>query len=766
MPARRDEVFSPGFRQCWKFVGCLIGCLAPGLMVFGQETASSVERVKLPLFLGAQDSFAGSYSARDYFVRLPEHILFRTGTEVEVTLHPSGSLLPAVCAVGIAVNDRLVASTNLHADGGGLRAENIRLNTTVPWEAFVGGWNRISLRFALHPSKDATREVIENSAWTLRSPESFLALAYERQPLFPELARFPHTLAEEKLLHPDVDSPFADMIRPAVSILIPGRSRQAHLRATVIVGARLGQLGYLDDAHCRLEAIEFWKTETDQRNAVIVARRDQLGGIDLPGQVASAVSGLRAGQGLLAEFFTGPQTTRHRVLLVTGPDDIGLERAALTLGSSPALDAAPPSPLVIDEAPSFPPLLDAEARPSPSPVRISGTPREMRGAYRTEQIFSGWRLPPGFQVGSDSALALEFSYAPALITTNSSLEALINGVTVGSVPLSPVSSNASARMSLPKALAGRDPMMLTLRAMLDGGEAACGQSEAARPWLTILAESRIETTAVPAPVKGLQDLQRLLLQDRFARRAAFVLPEAPGLDQVRLLFALALNLGRQLPSAPVLWPEVVTYRTGGSLDTARLKGRSVVLLGSVAQWAEVLGDADKTPAIAMATAPNTVVIQGREYPMSLFDPTLGFAQLLPSPWASGEKLVVAGSWQDYATPAVKRLLCEFASGELRGDLAAHWPSGLVVSYDSKNPSPSFADSIARPQAGEPAMPMPMTLPEVTALLPSPRSSNAIQFYVCGVVLILLVGARLLLMWEQARIRVKAMAADRAPGGHP
>ena len=765
MPARRDEVYGPGLRPRWRFLGPLIGSLALGPMLFGQDPGTSVEHVKLPLFPGAQESFAGSLSTKDYFVRLPEHILFRSGTSIEAVLHPSESLLPAVCAIGVAVNDRLVVSTNLHTGGNELLAEAIRLSAVVPREALAGGWNRISLRFTLHPAKHVTREVIEKASWTLRSPESFLALAFERQPLFPELARFPDTLAEEKLIRPDRDAPFADMIQPAVSILVPGRSRQAHLRAAAIVGARLGQAGYLDDTHCRVQAIEFWKTETDQRNAVIIARRDQLGAIELPGNITTAVTSLRAGQGLLAEFFVGPQTNQHRVLVVTGADDKGLEQAALTMGSSPALDAAPPSPSVIEEAPSIAAPLETEARPGSATVRFAGKPLESHGPYRSEQSFSGWRLPPGFQVGSDSALVLQFSYAPTVIATNSSLEALVNGRPIGAVQLNPASTNGTARLSFPKGLPGRDPMLLTFRASLDAGEAACGQTDPAQTWIKIWPESQIDASPEPAPVSGLQNLDRLLIRDRFGRRAAFVLPEGPGLEQVRLLVALAFNFGKQLPSSPVLWPEVVTYRSNGALDTGRLKGRSVMLLGSVAQWAEVLGNGKTSSAISMASTPNTVVIQGREYPLSHFDPALAIVQFLPSPWADGERLVVAGSWRDYMVPTVKRLLRDFAAGELQGDLAALTSSGVAVSYNSKSPpTMSFADCIARPQANEPVM--AMALPALPAASSSTRGSNVPLFYTCGGVLVFLIAARLFLMWEQARIRERAMAADRTAGGHP
>ena len=765
MPACTDVVCDSGLRRRWSSRGLLIASLTLGPMLFGQDSAAMVERVKLPLFPGSQHTFNGSVSTKDYFLRLPEHILIRSGTELEATLHPSESLLPAACAVGIAVNDRVVISTNLHAAGNVPDAVTIQLNAIVPREALAAGWNKVSLRFTLHPAKEVTREALEKSSWTLRSSESFLALAFERQPLFPELARFPDSLAEEKLLRPDTDAPFADMIQPAVSVLVPGRSRQAHLRAAAIVGARLGQVGYLDDAHCRVQAIEFWKTETERRNAVIIARRDQLGGIELPDKIRIPVAGLRAGHGLLAEFFVGPQANEHRVLLVTGADDQGLERAALTLGSSAALDAAPPSPSVIEETPSISAAMEAEAQPSLGTVPFTGAPLELRGPYRSEQFFSGWRLPPGFQIGNDSALALEFSRSPAVIATNSSLEALINGLSIGAVPLSAASTNGSARLSLPTGLPGRDPMMLTFRASLDGGETTCGQSDPIQSWLKILPESRIESSAEPAPLDDLRHLDKLLARDRFARRAALVLPDGPGLEQVRVLFTLAFNLGRQLPSSPVLWPEVVTYRTSGALDAGRLKGRSVLLLGSAAQWTDVFGDGDTSPSVSMASAPNTVVIQGREYPLRRFDPALAIVQFLPSPWSDGEKLVVAGSWHDYTAPTVKRLLSDLASGELQGDLAALTASGAVVSYNLKGPpGKSFADCIALPQADEPVI--AMAPPARSAAPALTEGSNLALFYACGGVVVLLVAARLLLMWEQARIREKAVAADRAPGGHP
>lgn len=731
-----------------------------------RQVGAAPALVELPLFAGTQDRFPAAAAAKDYFVRLPEHVVYRAGSELHLTLHPPSGVADRLCSVTIGVNGQTLVQTNMNGSQAKTADDDsVVLHLPVTEGTLVGGWNRVSLQFLWRSQPG------DQFKWVMNRAECFLSLAYERTSPFAELSRFPHTVAEEKLLHPDTDSPFTDAIVPIVSILVPGRSRDAHLRATAIVAARLGQLGYLDEHHCRIEAIEHWKSETDQRDAVLIARRDQLGGIDLPASIVAALATVKVGQGLLAEFIHGPAENAHRLVLVSGADDAGLEKAALTLGSSSALAEALPSPAIIETSPEISNALEAEARPSPKSIRLTdGEPIRLRGLYHSEQSVSNWRLPPGYQLNTGGSLRLQFTHSPSLLPGSSSLEILINGTGVGTVALGPATATAgSARIMLPAGLPGCDPMMFTFRAILAIAEADCAQNTNEQPWLVIAGDSILETTTEPILFDGLNHLQRFLLADRFARRTAYAMPASPSIEQVRGLFGIWFTLGRSLPSSPILWPEVVTYQPGKPLNSVRLKGRSVVLLSPVSHWSAVLPTGTPRPAVLMTSAESGLVsMQGRDQDLAMFDPTLAFAQIMPSPWSVGETLVIAGGWKDYAIPAMNRLLLDPSSPDrLQGNLAAIDALGRIAVYDLRRAeAESFAGRVQRQiSPGLTAEESQQHSSAQEAKSVSARRWNRITFFVCGSLLFMLVLGRLGFMWEQAQFHRTSLAHEKAVGGN-
>ena len=195
----------------------------------------------------------------------------------------------------------------------------------------------------------------------------------ERAPRAAALGRFPHSLAEEKLIYSAQPAARAETLTATVAILLPPERRSVHLRACAVLAARLGQLDYLSERDCRLGLIDDGP-ELDRSNGVIVGRRDELVGVPLPTAIIEKLAALRSEQGLLAEFVFGTNSAQQRKwVVVSGADDAGLEKAILTVGHSPALAAAPPSPAVIDAAPVLP---------------LSGQPEPITALHQVQRIFT------------------------------------------------------------------------------------------------------------------------------------------------------------------------------------------------------------------------------------------------------------------------------------------------------------------------------------------------------------------------------------------
>lgn len=596
------------------------------LTVQSAGAQEATDRVRLPLFRSNELEIAGA-TPKEFEFYLPRHVMAASGGQLHVLLRPAKEPVPNT-ALSVSWNHRILLLTNLSSRADALMSLQLALEPS-----WLRGLNTLAFEVVSLDTNATPLTALSRAGWSLRKSECYLEYAFTRPPFVPELARFPHTLAEERLLAPEPELT-PTKTASLFTILLPGVGGMSHLRAAAILAARLGQLTYLKQTDWRVGPLESWKLESQVRHTVVVARREQLGGIELPLFVASALSALGPGQGMLAEFISGPPAREHRVVLMTGADEAGLELAALTAGSAPAMAALADNPAVLNQKPSL--------------------------------------IAPG----SDEVK--------------------------------------------------------------------------------------------PLSVDGLYQLQEVLLADHYGRQAAYLVPSGATLEQVRLLFNIWMELGRRLPTAPVLWPEVVTYHRGWLPPMERLQNRNVLAFGSVADWPLALPPNAARPALRMITVyDETVTIQGRRQKRSELEPTLAFAQLMPSPWSSTNLLVLIGGWRDYAIPATEQLLLSPATPpKLGGNLAAIDVLGRATSYELRHvASESFAERLRR------MIPAGVGREETakrTAAHESRRVSsqqwNRTLSAICGAILLLLVAARLILVGHQSRLRRRAFAAERATGG--
>ena len=321
-----------------------------------------VERVRLSLLTSSQEEFSSPADNKDFFVQLPHHIRAETGSVVRLTLRRLSDAPSSSNVIVASWNGHLLATNIIEP-----AASQSDFLFPIPRPAFTRGWNRFTLQIA--PLAANPNDPPETARWTLLRSECSLDLLYTHAPLSDALSRFPQSLVDERLLQ----SHDTNRAMPGVTLLLPGLSGEGHLRAAAIISARLGQLQSLDAADCRFASLESWKAETAQHHGILIARRDQLGGVSMPLALSTALGNLAPAQGMLAEFYEGPVSKQRRVLLVTGADESGLEKAALTLGNAPALSNLT-SPAVIKQTPVV----------VPSPKAAPNTP--ILGLYQIQEF--------------------------------------------------------------------------------------------------------------------------------------------------------------------------------------------------------------------------------------------------------------------------------------------------------------------------------------------------------------------------------------------
>lgn len=657
------------------------------------DASGPVESVEIPLVRTATQQINGAFASADFFVRLPEHIRFAPGSQIRILYRPSPILIPDICTMTLIVNGMKVDSRRVVTRASASEAV-VNFTAPVREDAFKLGWNKITVACLLQTTTVACRDVDNPATWVALERGSVLKLAYRRSALFPELQRFPHCVTEEQLLHPDPLSPHEKEVAPAMTIFTPSRLDDPALRAFAIVSARLGQSGYVNEHHVVTAPLAEWPRESQGRGGVILARRDETGGLPLPNEVRASLSSLRAGQGIVAEFFTGAGASRRRWILVSGSDDAGFENAALTLGDGHALATARTNPIVVEGPPVIPSWVERRAHPGDAEVslrRIGPEQIKFQGVFRNEQSIE-WQLPPGYETRAGSEIELQFCHSQALQKPASAIEIAMNGTSVGSVALTPENAEmTTVRIPIPSGIAGRDPTTITFRSYLDIGTVDCGHRNEESAWLVITGDSKLRLKTAPVEIRGLERLRDAVMSDYFLRRTALVVPASPGPSELGMIQTIVMQLGAWAPSAPVLWPQVTARRDGG-----RLQGRTALVLGSASQWSEQVGDA--TLGIhTSAQSPGSVSMQGRTMEVSAFEPSLTFAQMIPSPWSKGNVAVVAGGWNAWATPTLQRLLTDpVVLSRLAGNLAAVDVKGRVVAYNTnKSQQESFSDRILR-----------------------------------------------------------------------
>ena len=700
-------------------------------------------------------AFPGNTAEKSFFLRLPEHVRYREGCKLVLTLHGTEALLGDLCSLSILINGAGVFNGPSGYELSTNRT-SIALVLPVPPNHLVADWNRISLVFHLQKPFETAGLSRPESNWEMRRSESFFDFAFERVPLFPELRRFPLSMAEEELLQAGLVA--SRTSEPAVAILIPDLRRDIYARALAVLGATLGKPGYLNA--CRLGRVSEWNEIANERHGILVARKDELQDSVLPEHVRNQLDRLSVDEGLLAEIITGPVTNQHRWIIVSGADDPGVEKALLTLSHAPALLAAPPNPAIIRSQPLVAGPLEEEALPGPATIPLR-TPRQphlhFRGIYESEQTFTSWRLPPGYKTGPGSLLNLLFTHSTALTEAESYFEILANGVPVGLVNLDPENAtNGTIQISLPSGLRGYETMSLTFRAHLDLPSAQCEPPATREAWLTISGDSFIES--VPDKMEGqdLRQLQALILRDLFLRKTAFLLPAGATPEEMQWFLDFCLQLGQQLSSSPILWPEALFYEAEERPPEARLQNKTVILFGSLAQVSRALPE-DVHPLMEIdPDEPNYLQVQGGAYALGRFEESMGILMLLDSPWSNEDKLIAAGGFQTFALPALHRMMHdEKSAGKKYGVVSAMDAQGRWMGYDpAKGTEPLVDAFMNRIPAG---LSLEQTLQRERERESRSRWLYQFNFAVMvwtGVLLLLLIACRVWLMWERMHLHRK------------
>ena len=654
------------------------------------EAVRGQKSFEIPLLEFGDGRLEGVLAKKEYTFQLPEHVRYEPGSEMVLNYRASPLLLD-VSTFTVSLNDRQIASSRLGHEENGEEIQNDGVMTVpIPEGVLQPGWNRLVVRCLLQTTQTLCRDVDNPAAWLEFAPGTALRVAYSNQPLFAEIQRFPESISEPILMNlPEFRSlDKKNKSEPAVSILLPEESGDPELRSFLIAASRLGQTVYTPVNAVSTGDIGEFKELSERRNGILIGLREVLADQPLPGHIKKALAELQPGQGLLAEVIYGaPDSTQRRWILLSGADGEGLEKAALTLGSSVALRSAPSNPWIVSKEPGISPLVEKMAQPAVGPLKLSSLENGeilLRGIFRNStarQI----GFPPGFETTGAGYVEFDFSH-PDNLDKTSAFEARLNDAVIGSVALAPENSGRmKQRLAIPAGIAGRDPSLLTVSSYLDIGSVDCAHRNEERAWLNISGDTIVDIRTTPLKIDDLSRLNLLCLRDAFLRRTALLVPEEPDAKRNDLVKVIGLHLGSRLPSMPVLWPQLATYGPEAPPETARVEKRSGLVLGSAFQWPEAFGGKSRLIVEGGGTHGDQMLLRGEKVAVTDFDPALAFVQLVGSPWTSGEYFAAIGGIEGFGENATVDLLTKPEIYEqLRGNVSAIDADNRLVTYDVRS----------------------------------------------------------------------------------
>jgi len=611
------------------------------------EAVRGQKSFEIPLLEFGDGRLEGVLAKKEYTFQLPEHVRYEPGSEMVLSYRASPLLLD-VSTFTVSLNDRQIASSRLGHEENGEEIQNDGVMTVpIPEGVLQPGWNRLVVRCLLQTTQTLCRDVDNPAAWLEFAPGTALRVAYSNQPLFAEIQRFPESISEPILMNlPEFRSlDKKNKSEPAVSILLPEESGDPELRSFLIAASRLGQTVYTPVNAVSTGDVGEFKELSERRNGILIGLREVLA------------------------------------------DGEGLEKAALTLGSSVALRSAPSNPWIVSNEPGISPLVEKMAQPAVGPLKLSSLENGeilLRGIFRNStarQI----GFPPGFETTGAGYVEFDFSH-PDNLDKTSAFEARLNDAVIGSIALAPENSGRmKQRLAIPAGIAGRDPSLLTVSSYLDIGSVDCAHRNEERAWLNISGDTIVDIRTTPLKIDDLSRLNLLCLRDAFLRRTALLVPEEPDAKRNDLVKVIGLHLGSRLPSMPVLWPQLATYGPEAPPETARVEKRSGLVLGSAFQWPEAFGGKSRLIVEGGGTHGDQMLLRGEKVAVTDFDPALAFVQLVGSPWTSGEYFAAIGGIEGFGENATVDLLTKPEIYEqLRGNVSAIDADNRLVTYDVRS----------------------------------------------------------------------------------
>ena len=606
-----------------------------GISAAPAVAAPSAEEAQLTLAeLGLESDMLlhGPYDTTNIRFDLPATWKLQPGAELTIDVGSAvtgdESILQSAfsgATLEVYVNDRFQQSIPL--------ASNETKTYTIPIDPAdlvspnPGGWHELS--FYLYSEFDCTIDFHQTTVTI--DADSVASFPHEPTSLALDLRRLPWPiyLQHSKLLDP-------------VSVVIPSSPTADEIQSALVVMGSFGRMTRGNLPVTMITADQLSDTQRKESHLVLVGKTSALSAFSNLSFPVPLVSGqfaapeLKKDDGVL-QLLASPWNSTKSILVVSGNTDPGVVKAAQALSTLNLQTGDTPDYSIVSQVFPAPPagLSDGDsAAASTADIKLSdlGYTSVTATGMGTNWLDYQFTIPLGLIPKETPYMDLALSASTLVDPKRSEGIVYLNGVQIGSVPLSTEDSNLiTTRINFPPSVlrAGINNLSLVFN-LLPYDECTVFAFDSL--WITVYADSLIHLSLMPSPVSSfaLQDLKNYpypFAMDPSLSTTAFILAKQDPFSWLQAS-RIAYDLGARISGS------VLGFETAFDGEIPEeMRTMNLIVVGEPKNLGVVADLKDALPAY-FENGSNIAVLDSQQVIYRISDKkSLGYLELFQSPWS-------------------------------------------------------------------------------------------------------------------------------------
>jgi len=695
------------------------------------------------LSLGVPDTtLTGPYDSMTVDFSLPPNWRLLDGTEVRFLIsaysastnagETSSEFLGAT--LDVRFNNKVITSLALKPGTNEYRVK-IPVNALLPARSD----QRYTLYLFLNAAIDC--EFQFHKTTVVVGGDSQFILPYAEVSISPDLGHLPLPFYQRNAIFPI-----------ASAIVVPDSPSADELRAAMIVSAAFGRMSAGRISMTLLSQSQVTPEIQSTQHLIFVgkpAALSMLSSVQWPAALAGnalSSAGMQADDGII-QMANSPWNAGRMLLWVGGNTDVGVLKAAQALSSGDLKPLLERDKVIIADVQPFLTAPLEESLKTPPDRKFSELGYDIRkvDGVGFKQLDYTFYISPGLVPSEKPYIDLTFNNSALLDPSTSSMVVYVNGVQIASERLSEDTSVLSTkRLLIPENLVRMGENQISVQANLFP-ITACSLFTFNTLWLTIYPESVLHLPLMTAPASvsqaaSFKDYPGAFISYPTLKNIGFVLPKN-NVTAWRSAAQIAFDLGQRVHGAVLemaaFYDDEFKPEDRGNYD--------LFIVGLPASLTTIAELKDKLP-VPFEQGNNLAVIRSENVVYRAPDNiSLGYLELLPSPWGAAHALVaVLGSNEEGLTFAANgltfsdlraRLFGNFAVVTATEVLAADTNTGAGVLGLTTGAAPFVTPQVTLPT------PLPHQLPRQSLMTRTDYIPFAIAVMLILLVVILFLGLR-------------------------